>query len=78
MTDMFVFYIFARWATISIMRPPPLHDLITKNPGHQVGVASNFGCTFMSRNKQSRKYLCGSSYKNDKFDWPFDLVIVTL
>ena len=30
----------------------------------------------MSRNKQSRKYLIGRSYK-DEFDWPFDLVIVT-
>ena len=27
--------------------------------------------------KQSRKYLIGRSYKNDEFDWPFDLVIVT-
>ena len=43
--------------------------------------------TFMSRNKQSRKYLIGRSirttnligrsYKNDEFDWPLDLVIVT-
>ena len=31
----------------------------------------------MSRNKQSRNYLIDCSYKNDKFDWPFDLVIVT-
>ena len=23
------------------------------------------------------KYLIGRSYKNDEFDWPFDLVIVT-
>ena len=35
------------------------------------------GYTFMSRNKQSRKYLIGCSYKDDEFDWPFDLVIVT-
>ena len=35
------------------------------------------GHTFMSRNKQSRKYLIGRSYKNDEFDWPFDLVTVT-
>ena len=33
--------------------------------------------TFMSRNKQSQKYLIGRSYKNDKFDWPLDLVTVT-
>ena len=33
--------------------------------------------TFMSRNKQSRKYLIGRSYKNDEFDWPFGLVILT-
>ena len=32
----------------------------------------------MSRNKLSRKYLIGRSYKNDEFDCPFDLVIVTL
>ena len=25
----------------------------------------------MSRNKQSRKYLIGRSYKNDEFDWSF-------
>ena len=31
----------------------------------------------MSRNKQSRKHLIGRSYKNDEFDWPFDLVTVT-
>ena len=31
----------------------------------------------MSRNKQSRKYLIGRSYKKDEFDWPFDLVTVT-
>ena len=30
-----------------------------------------FHCTFMSRNKQSRKYLIGRSFKNDEFDWPF-------
>ena len=35
------------------------------------------GYTFMSRNKQSRKYLIGRSYENDEFDWLFDLVIVT-
>ena len=35
------------------------------------------GYTFMSRNKQSRKYLTCLSYKNDEFDWPFDLVTVT-
>ena len=34
------------------------------------------GYTFMSRNKQSRKYLIDRSYKNDEFDWPFDLVTV--
>ena len=33
--------------------------------------------TFMSLNKQSRKYLIGRSYKNDEFDWPLDLVIIT-
>ena len=33
--------------------------------------------TFMSRNKQLREYLIGYSYKNDEFDWPFDLVTVT-
>ena len=27
--------------------------------------------------KQSREYFIGRSYKNDEFDWPFDLVIVT-
>ena len=32
---------------------------------------SSRGYTFMSRNKQSRKYLIDRSYKNDKFDWPF-------
>ena len=32
----------------------------------------------MSRNKQSRKYLIGRSYKNDEFDWRFDLVIVRI
>ena len=37
----------------------------------------NLGYTFMSQNKQSRKYLICRSYKNDEFDWPFDLVIVT-
>ena len=26
------------------------------------------GYTFMSRNKQARKYLIGRSYKNDEFD----------
>ena len=31
----------------------------------------------MSRNEQSPKYLIGRSNKNDEFDWPFDLVIVT-
>ena len=31
----------------------------------------NFGYTFMSRNKQLRKYLIGRSYENDKFDWSF-------
>ena len=35
-----------------------------------------YGFTFMSRSKQSRKYLIGRSYKNDEFDWAFDLVIV--
>ena len=35
------------------------------------------GYTFMSQNKQSRKYFIGLSYKNEEFDWPFDLVIVT-
>ena len=37
------------------------------------------GCTFMSRNKQSQKYLIGRSYKNDEFDRPFlfgDCIIV--
>ena len=37
----------------------------------------NLDYTFMSQNKQSRKYLICRSYKNDEFDWPFDLVIVT-
>ena len=37
-----------------------------------------FGYTLMSRNKQSRKYFIGRSFKNDEFDWPFDLLIVTL
>ena len=37
---------------------------------------SFFGYTFMSQNKQSRKHLIGHCYKNDKLDWPFDLVIV--
>ena len=27
--------------------------------------------TFMPRNKQSRKYLIGRSYKSDEFDRPF-------
>ena len=31
----------------------------------------------MLQNKQSWKYLIGRSYKNEEFDWPFDLVIVT-
>ena len=35
------------------------------------------GYTFMSRKKQSRKYLLGRSYENDEFDWLFDFVIVT-
>ena len=26
---------------------------------------------------ESRKYLIGRSHKDDEFDWPFDLVIVT-
>ena len=37
----------------------------------------NLDYTFMSQNKQSQKYLICRSYKNDEFDWPFDLVIVT-
>ena len=40
-------------------------------------ILANCGYTFMSRNKQLRKYLIGRSYKNDEFDWPFDLMIVT-
>ena len=37
--------------------------------------AAKTGYAFMSRNKQSRKYLNGRrSYKNDEFDRPFDLV----
>ena len=77
MTDMFVFCIFAHWATISVMRPPPpLARFNHKKIQVTKGVVSNFGCT-LSRNEQSRKYLFGRSYKNDKFDWPFDLVIVT-
>ena len=36
------------------------------------------GYTFMSRNKQSQKYLIGRrSYKNVELDWPFDLVTAT-
>ena len=31
----------------------------------------------MLQNKQSWKYLIGRSYKNEEFDSPFDLVIVT-
>ena len=38
---------------------------------------ANFGYTFMSRNKQSRKHLFGRSYKNDEFDWALDLVTET-
>ena len=34
-------------------------------------VTDILGCTFMSCNKQSRKYLTGRSYKNNEFDWPF-------
>ena len=40
-------------------------------------IQPNLGYTFMSRNKQSRKYLIGRSYKNDEFAWPFDLVTIT-
>ena len=29
------------------------------------------GYTFMSRNKQSRKYLIGRFYKGNEFDWPY-------
>ena len=36
----------------------------------------NFWLYFMSRNKQSQKYLIGRSNKNDEFDWPFDFVTV--
>ena len=36
------------------------------------------GYTSMSRNKQSRKYLIGRSYKNDEFNWPFDLGTVNI
>ena len=32
---------------------------------------------FHVTNKQSRKYLIGRSKKNDKSDWPFDLVMTT-
>ena len=39
--------------------------------------AAKTGYAFMSRNKQSRKYLNGRSYKNDEFDWSFDLVTAT-
>ena len=35
------------------------------------------GYTIMSRNKQSRKYLIGCSYKNNEVNWPLDLVTVT-
>ena len=35
------------------------------------------GYTIMSRNKQSRKYLIGRSYKNNEVNWPLDLVTVT-
>ena len=29
------------------------------------------GYIFMSRNKQSRKYLIGRFYKSNEFDWPY-------
>ena len=44
---------------------------------HQLFATDRYlGYTFMSRKKQSRKYLIGRYYKNDEFDWPFLLVTV--
>ena len=51
-----------------------LHAVVVQLKGKTV---KYFGYTFMSRNRQSRKYLIGRSYRNDEFAWPFDLVIVT-
>ena len=44
---MFVFYIFARWVTISVMLSPPA-QFNDRVPGYQVGVVSDFGlCRIM-------------------------------
>ena len=44
-------------------------------------IAKEKDYTFMSRNKQSRKYLINCrSYENDEFDWPFlfdDSIIIS-
>ena len=51
--------------------------LVGSNNVFAPGTADRYlGYTFVSRKKQSRKYLIGRSYKNDEFDWPFLLVTV--
>ena len=37
----------------------------------------NIGFSFMLRSRNQTTNQIPSSYKNDGFDWPFDLVIVT-
>ena len=44
---------------------------------HSVSIETKEGYSFMLRSRNQTTNQIPRSYKNDGFDWPFDLVIVT-